>query len=238
MRRYCVLWGKSRLWWSNLEHIPSSGLDFRVSLRGSSWSGTALGQDFGGCHKPPGSLGNTFISVLPPAHSLLPGRRPDDAVLGCLLNHLPTPGPTHGPLLLLSKALECVTWEMDHVVWGEMWPSSPSLPPLLFSGAKQQTSLTWLARIRKSPCEKGRSAADLQPPRCFFPHQVILSWAFRVAFTKEENYAFSPIPHSLSITSIRWGYVSLNLSWGHPGSTSGRWRVQHHGQHYPPFRTP
>lgn len=54
----------------------SSGLDFRVRLRGFSWSGTARRQDFGGCHEPPGNLRNTFISplCLPSALSLLPGR--------------------------------------------------------------------------------------------------------------------------------------------------------------------
>lgn len=88
-------------------------------------------------------------------------------MLGWLLNHLPTPSPTLGEgggPLLLSKALEFVTWAMDHVAWGEMWPSSLSLPPLLFSGAKQQKSLSWLALIRKSPYEKGKISADLQLP--------------------------------------------------------------------------
>lgn len=46
-----------------LWHIPPSGLDLGASLRGSSWSARALAWKFGECHKPPGKLGNTFISV-------------------------------------------------------------------------------------------------------------------------------------------------------------------------------
>ena len=51
-------------WDGILVQCPSFGLDFRDGLLGSSWSGSALAEEFGGCHKPPQKLGNTVISVL------------------------------------------------------------------------------------------------------------------------------------------------------------------------------
>lgn len=102
---------------------------------------------------------------------------------------------------------------------GRMWPSSPSLPPLFLSGAKQQKSLPWLAQTKNLHMKRGRFNHPNLLPSLFSFFSI---WSFypdhSELLSMEDKWCFLNLNPSLSfLQSVPWpGKVFLNLPSGSP----------------------